>query len=347
MGFSRRPADEIEVLFKAAYGRAIDLSRVCRGLDVVAEALNRGDLGRAMVATLRLRLREPEGTGARLLAAVDAALAKDNPNVDTEPRDQLGRWTVGAAATSGGNARSLRTGQARRTRAARQPYPRHSATELPVAPIPPSKLTKADQKSTSRAVQGIVEGTPTKLLAWELMEDALGLGSDGNPGPGRLVAEWRTGRGPQTRVLAPESSFSRQFATAPSTQRTVDSAIGAWKRRPGGFSGADGRFQLTGYRGVFGPTAFVEDAWVRNAAAHVIGSYSLSGIVDRDVIHWQAVNNMDIESFAGGHWLEHINVPADTLNVDRPLPFGTTRQIIRWDTTLTGEYIAHRKVRGR
>jgi hypothetical protein len=57
---------------------------------------------------------------------------------------------------------------------------------------------------------------------------------------------------------------------------------------------------------------------------------------------------MDLESFAAGHWAErYFRLPVDLLNVDRPLPFGTTRQIIRWDTTLTGKYITHRGAAGR
>ena len=46
-GLAPRPADEIGTLAKAAYGRDFDASRLPDGLDVVADALNRGDLGRA------------------------------------------------------------------------------------------------------------------------------------------------------------------------------------------------------------------------------------------------------------------------------------------------------------
>ena len=81
---------EIDVLTKAGYGAAFDTDKLIRGLSVASQALNDGDLGRAMIATLHLRLPELDAAGAARLAAVDAVLAKYSPD---QPRDWHGRWT--------------------------------------------------------------------------------------------------------------------------------------------------------------------------------------------------------------------------------------------------------------
>ncbi len=50
---------------KCAYGQETDAIRLTRGLDVVADALNCGDLGRAMIAAVHLRLGDGESPHAR------------------------------------------------------------------------------------------------------------------------------------------------------------------------------------------------------------------------------------------------------------------------------------------
>jgi hypothetical protein len=61
-GLEPRPAEEIEQLLKTAYGDKARASEVLTGLGVVAKALNAEDVGRAMVAAVRLRLRWPSTT---------------------------------------------------------------------------------------------------------------------------------------------------------------------------------------------------------------------------------------------------------------------------------------------
>jgi len=102
-GFSPRPASEIGALMKGAYGLDIDPAKLVPGLDVVAEALNRGDLGRAMIAAVHLRLPPPSEGGARRVASVADVLAKYDPN---EPRDARGRWTTGGASGPDDSPRS-------------------------------------------------------------------------------------------------------------------------------------------------------------------------------------------------------------------------------------------------
>jgi hypothetical protein len=97
-GFAPRSALEIDVLTKAGYGAAFDTEKLTRGLAVASRALNDGDLGLAMVATLHLRLPDLDAVGAARLAAVDAVLAKYSPE---QPRDWHGRWTSEGAGAGG------------------------------------------------------------------------------------------------------------------------------------------------------------------------------------------------------------------------------------------------------
>jgi len=95
LGFEPRSAAEIGALANRAYGDDIDPTRLASGLEVVAQALNRGDLGRAMIAAVQLRLPELDWGAAVRIAQAEHALAKFDPN---EPRDGRGRWTTGAGA---------------------------------------------------------------------------------------------------------------------------------------------------------------------------------------------------------------------------------------------------------
>ena len=65
---------------KSAYGRDIGLNRPYPGLEVIAQALNQGDIGRAMVAAVQLRLPDLDEEGAAHIAFADEALTKYDPN---------------------------------------------------------------------------------------------------------------------------------------------------------------------------------------------------------------------------------------------------------------------------
>jgi hypothetical protein len=113
-GFSARPKEEVDVLIKAAYGETVDPARLADGLDVVARALSSGDLGRAMIAALRLKLPDLDEGAAARVADVDGALAKYDPS---ERRDWRGRWTTGAdAGSTNSGASRLVSGQPERRR---------------------------------------------------------------------------------------------------------------------------------------------------------------------------------------------------------------------------------------
>jgi hypothetical protein len=92
-GFEPRSIVEIQTLMREAYGfDPASSARLRSGLNVVAMALNDGDIGRAMVAAVHLRLSELSSGGGARLAQANQALVKYDPN---EPRDAHGRWTSG------------------------------------------------------------------------------------------------------------------------------------------------------------------------------------------------------------------------------------------------------------
>jgi len=87
-----RPEPEIGALLAAAYDPAPETAVCLRGLRVVAEALQEGNLARAMIAALHLRLGDISEKGiARLTRAERLLKFNFNP---AEPRDWHGRWTT-------------------------------------------------------------------------------------------------------------------------------------------------------------------------------------------------------------------------------------------------------------
>ncbi len=72
LGFRSRAKHEIGALVEGAYGEHVDPERLLAGLDVVADALNKGDLGRAKVAAVRLGLPDLTVDAAAGLARLDA-----------------------------------------------------------------------------------------------------------------------------------------------------------------------------------------------------------------------------------------------------------------------------------
>ena len=340
-GFSPRPAGELTALIKAAYGPDTDFSRLGDGLAVVAEALNHGDLGRAMVAAVRLGLPDLDWEAAARVARADrnGVLGKYDA---AEPRDELGRWTTGGEAARSPKPKPESDAPihdpGRLTGGGR--FPHQSAKDLPRVDRHPSPLGPTRQVETWVEATRALEGDSPRFLAWKATEISLGMGSNTDPGPGRALNEWRTGSGPQTRILDPSSTFSHEFAIAPSTQAVIARALKTWENRPGGLAGEDSRYRLIDYAASFGPTAFISDAAALNGAAHVIGSFRLDGIIDGDAIHWRSTNDMGLHSFGGGHWTDKLKLPGDMQDIDRPSPFGTTRQYIYWDTDLGGKYIS-------
>jgi hypothetical protein len=100
--FRPRQPNSIQKLLSATYGVNSDWASRIRSVDVVAKALNKGDMARAMMAAVLMRLPEP--SDAVPIASTDGSLAKAGFN-SAERRDERGRWTSGG----GGTASNMRT----------------------------------------------------------------------------------------------------------------------------------------------------------------------------------------------------------------------------------------------
>lgn len=97
-----RPQEEVAVLLTAAYELVpdLDLEDCLARLPQIAEALEKGDLARAMIAGLHLRLGKiSEDRVARLAGAEELLKYRFNPN---QPPDWHGRWST----EGGGSSRS-------------------------------------------------------------------------------------------------------------------------------------------------------------------------------------------------------------------------------------------------
>jgi hypothetical protein len=92
-GFAPRSAPEIATLIQAAYGA--DPTELQPSLDVIARALNRGNVAHAMIAAVQTRTPELNFEAAARLATAENKLVKYNRD---EPRDWHGRWTRDGAA---------------------------------------------------------------------------------------------------------------------------------------------------------------------------------------------------------------------------------------------------------
>ncbi|HEV2675576.1 MAG TPA: hypothetical protein VGV37_13615 [Aliidongia sp.] len=92
-GFFSRSPSEIRWLLAEAYQSPPDVTALKAGLDTVARALNNGQIARAMIAAVLLKLPELDWAGAVRIARTEDVLTKYNPD---EPRDWHGRWTEDA-----------------------------------------------------------------------------------------------------------------------------------------------------------------------------------------------------------------------------------------------------------
>ena len=89
-----RPQEEIAMLLNTAYEVEVDLSRRMSILQAVANALEKGEMSRAMISAAHLRIPPLWDDAAVARLRVVERLLKQNFNPD-EPRDWHGRWTNG------------------------------------------------------------------------------------------------------------------------------------------------------------------------------------------------------------------------------------------------------------
>lgn len=88
--FAARPVVELQKILRRAYGDDTNWESYSRSVELVARALNKGDMARAMMTAVLMRLPDPGDPVGNV--DVDGALAKAGFNPD-EPRDERGRWT--------------------------------------------------------------------------------------------------------------------------------------------------------------------------------------------------------------------------------------------------------------
>ncbi len=79
-GFAPRPESEIRRLLGEVYGDGFPVEPVISGLGVAAKALNSGDLPRAMIAAVQLKLPSLDWHRAVRMAQADDALSKYSPD---------------------------------------------------------------------------------------------------------------------------------------------------------------------------------------------------------------------------------------------------------------------------
>lgn len=158
-------------------------------------------------------------------------------------------------------------------------------------------------------------------------------GTENDPGAGRLYEEFRTGSGPQDRVLGATTSFTQEFVQAPSVRAFVDQSLADWR----GKNGLSASYRNP-RRADFGVTEFTQDALAGNQAAHVIGTFGLAGARDGDAIDWRADNDMSRKSYYAGRLLQKAGLPT-VPSRERPGPQGTTHQTILFRTDLQGRPI--------
>jgi hypothetical protein len=95
--FRPRASDRLRKIFSETYRDTGDWDSRIRSVKVVSDALNNGDMARAMMAAVLMRLPEPNGPIR--IADVDGVLAKAGYD-PSEPRDERGRWTSGGNESS-------------------------------------------------------------------------------------------------------------------------------------------------------------------------------------------------------------------------------------------------------
>ena len=98
-GFAPRAIGDLDAVLSSVFERPFDSRGLTAGLQTAAKALNDGDLARAMVATLHLRLpvlTETQMRRARMLAA-SPPMAKASPDDPEHPG-----WPAGAPGDLGG-----------------------------------------------------------------------------------------------------------------------------------------------------------------------------------------------------------------------------------------------------
>jgi hypothetical protein len=189
VGLAPRSASDLAELMHSAYGHDVDLVKLSSGLDVVAKALNSGDVGRAMIAASHLRLSELNWNSAARLARAEEMLKGFNP---LESRDWRGWWTTGGGAKPNSSTKPspVPAGSSRRL-IPRRPSgsgaaPPVRSVRMPATSFGPSPMSIAGRLAIGEEVVG---GGPENPFADAAALATLGIGAlmatNRQPGAGR------------------------------------------------------------------------------------------------------------------------------------------------------------------
>lgn len=167
-GLAPRPAEEVAALLRVAYGEYAPVVPAS-GLRTVAEAQNQGELAKAMIAAVHLRLPELDADSAvRVILADDTLdrgeLVKYDPD---QPRDDHGRWAAdgegdASTETSGTTSQPAlhettpgpgRHSQAPRNQPTPPAAPRSNATESTYVATAADLAVPASPAAAPRAIQ--------------------------------------------------------------------------------------------------------------------------------------------------------------------------------------------------
>jgi hypothetical protein len=189
-GFAVRPLEELAAIGLLAYGAEFNSDRLCRGLVVATRALNEGDLGRAMIATVQLRLPGLDEAAAARIARFEDELAKYDPG---QPRDWHGRWTTGDGGgptqTQSEPGSAPREAEPRRAEAPKRPSALEPRKAEPGSEPPKVEPARIDTGHTEGDWGGPSHPTGGSLILTGGAEDEPGIGDNEPPldppiGPG-------------------------------------------------------------------------------------------------------------------------------------------------------------------
>lgn len=177
--FEARAADELQRVFDRTYGVETNWESRIRSVNLVANALNKGELARAMMVAVLMRLPDP--AGAIRIADVDGVLAKTGFNPD-EARDERGRWTSsGSSDVDGGADRhpiSAQLADAGRSDVSTDPIAQASVRVAEAAPAarPNIVLAAADDENEKDRRFGIGGNNPplSELIPQRLLQSPAG-----------------------------------------------------------------------------------------------------------------------------------------------------------------------------
>ena len=160
--FEARPVGELRKVLHRAYGDDANWESHVRSVKLVAAALNKGDLARAMMTAVLMRLPEPGSPIS--IADVDGVLEKAGFDPD-EPRDEQGRWTTDGSESAAPAATNASLAEA--VALARKPRDANIRNRFPVANYLRTRMSK---ESPATAISSGILSSQARRSRWARWE---------------------------------------------------------------------------------------------------------------------------------------------------------------------------------